>query len=396
MPIPEHDAILCSVSVYAPTYIALDASNWIDMERYKWRLCTKEIKAILNTGSILPYVTFEHFYEILRSDKRYGVFEILFSLKYVAHPEPCRFLRTSTKERICGSVDDIQYEEVLALLAQPDASWKTVVAKVRPKALGSVSSGQSLCNDPVIKSMVESGSPPRHATINDWAESMEFVTEANGRILFPPAGSYTLAAGREAEERRRALKGRVAEFLQTKGAPGLRDVDETLELLYRQASHLIGPFCQCGGNDPILMLLTALGIKPERLRTTKAGYRELPLEELLFASRKIVFEKGLGLKEGLLYAIDWDRVPTWRIEGELGSATRRGESTGRAKGSNCIDHKLSGLALYVDRVQVDRRVFHYFEVAAKKDGCLRELQRRLRRTSTLDVLAEDLRHFTNE
>jgi hypothetical protein len=38
----------------------------------------------------------------------------------------------------------------------------------------------------------------------------------------------------------------------------------------------------------------------------------------------------------------------------------------RADGSNMIDFPLAALALYIDRVQVDKRVLNHVEVAAKK------------------------------
>jgi hypothetical protein len=57
-----------SPSIISQKYVALDTSTWIDLFRRREDPESKDVIAALNSGRIIPYVTFDHVLELLQHD----------------------------------------------------------------------------------------------------------------------------------------------------------------------------------------------------------------------------------------------------------------------------------------------------------------------------------------
>jgi hypothetical protein len=96
-------------------------------------------------------------------------------------------------------------------------------------------------------------------------------------------------------------------------------------------------------------------------------------------------EKRMSLPDGAAYnTLTRHMLPSLVAWFELDQAARSNMPT--PQGSNMIDFPLAAFALYIDKVQVDRRVLHQAEMAANKNSFLRRVRANLFRTRDLKDL----------
>jgi len=120
-----------------PKYIALDTGTWAKLLRQRTASETKDIIDVLNAGTLIPYVCFEHVLELLQYDNRqvreqrldfFPQFRLIGFPRHFPSP-PWR------NSPLCGSYLDVQESEIATLLKDPALSLEQVVDHVRPDAI---------------------------------------------------------------------------------------------------------------------------------------------------------------------------------------------------------------------------------------------------------------------
>jgi hypothetical protein len=129
------------------------------------------------------------------------------------------------------------------------------------------------------------------------------------------------------------------------------------------------------GADPFRGLVTeVLGIDLSRL-PAGASRNDFVLETL-FRSRMATHERRMRLPDGAAYkAITRHMLPSLVAWFAFDQPAKSNMPT--AEGANMIDFPLAAFALYIDRVQVDKRVLHQAEMAANKNRFLERIHNNL-------------------
>jgi hypothetical protein len=100
----------------------------------------------------------------------------------------------------------------------------------------------------------------------------------------------------------------------------------------------------------------------------------------------------MRLQDGAAYkVITRQTLPSMIAWFEFDHAAKSNKPT--AEGGNMIDFPLAALALYIDKAEVDRRVFHQAEVAARKNPFLEMIRKNLFRSQELKSLLGVLNSF---
>jgi hypothetical protein len=107
--------------------------------------------------------------------------------------------------------------------------------------------------------------------------------------------------------------------------------------------------------------------------------------ETLFRSRMATHEIRMRLPDGTAYkAITRQMLPSMVAWFAFDQAAKSNKPT--AEGSGMIDFPLAALALYLNKVQVDKRVLHQAEAAARKNPWLERIHRNLFRSKDVQDL----------
>ena len=127
-------------TLFSQKYVAIDTSTWIDLFRRRDDQESKDVIAALNSGQIVPYVTFDHVVALLQAEdekSRMEQLEFFGQLQLVAYPEhfPSPPWRRSP---ICASYLDVQEAEISALLKDSGLSSERVIEQARPFAVAGV------------------------------------------------------------------------------------------------------------------------------------------------------------------------------------------------------------------------------------------------------------------
>src|SRR5258708_39640743 len=117
-----------------PKYVALDTSTYINLLKRQTDVEVKDTLDTLNSGQIVPYVTFEYVLELLQGhDQKSRLDQLDFFEKFnlIAYPKhfPSPPWRNSP---ICASYLDVQEFEISARQVDPNLSLEQVVDRVKP------------------------------------------------------------------------------------------------------------------------------------------------------------------------------------------------------------------------------------------------------------------------
>jgi hypothetical protein len=229
-----------SQSMIQAKYVALDTSMWIDLFKRRTDPEIKDIIDILNSGKIIPYVSFEHILELLQYDdqkireQRLDFFGMLSLISFPTHfPSP-----PWRNSPLCASYQDVQESEISALLNDPNSSLEQIVERARPLAVGGLSSGKQFANDAVLRDIAKTGRATSIVQLNQAAASMIHSSPQNPNEVIPQAGEYTMLNQQAAEQLKPQLAARLAQQFRLSGDPRLQNPDrlaaEIVELAFQQ------------------------------------------------------------------------------------------------------------------------------------------------------------------
>ena len=375
--------------MFQPKYVALDTSTWINLFKYRNKQEAKDVITVLNSGQIIPYVSFEHVLELVQhSDQTVRLEQLDFFrvINHVGSPKPISFPAPWRNSPLCGSYQDVQEPEISVLLRDPTSTLDQVVEKVRPAAIAGLASGVDLANDSVLRDIARTGRATSLVSVNQAAVSMLFAALQNQNDVIPQGGTYTMLNQQAAEQRKPQL---IARFAQQFRQAGMQNPDQHAAEVVEQSFQLIFQHYDPSSADPLRdMAANALGLNLNRL---PAGSTQRDFVfETLFRSRMATHEKRMSLPPAVAYnALTRHMLPSFVAWFEFDEAARSNMPT--PQGSNMIDFPLAAFAFYVDKVQVDKRVHHQAEMAARQNPFLERVRRNLFRTPDLKSLLSVLK-----
>jgi hypothetical protein len=378
-----------SASVFQPRYVALDTSTWIDLFKHQNEQEAKDIISILNSGQIVPYVSFEHVLELMQhSDQtvRSQQLDFFRVINYVGSPKAISFPAPWRNSPLCGSYQDVQEPEISALLQDPTLTLDRVVEMVRTAAIAGFASGADLANDSVLRDVARTGRATSLVSVNQAAVSMLVAALQNENDLIPQSGTYTMLNQQAAEQRKPQF---IATLAQQFRQAGMQNPNQQAAKVIEQSFQLIFKHYDPASGDPLRDIATkALGLNLDRLPV--GSTRHDFVFETLFRSRMATHEKRMSLPSGAAYnALTRHILPSFVAWFEFDQAARSNMQT--PQGSNMIDFPLAAFALYVEKVQVDKRVLHQVKVAAGRNPFLERVKRNIFKTSDLRSLLSVLK-----
>jgi hypothetical protein len=209
-----------SQSIIQPRYVALDTSTWIDLIKHRNDPEAKDILTVLNSGQIIPYVSFEHVLELVQqSDQNVRLEQLDFfrEIKLVGFPKPISFPASWRNSPLCGSYQDVEEPEISVLLKNPSLTLEQVIEQVRPDAIAGLASGKDFANDAVLRDIAGTGRVTGFVQLNRAAASMVHVSPPNPNDVIPQAGDYTMLDPQAAEQLKPQLIAALAQQFRLSG-----------------------------------------------------------------------------------------------------------------------------------------------------------------------------------
>jgi hypothetical protein len=205
---------------------------------------------------------------------------------------------------------------------------------------------------------------------------------------------YTLADATKLQSFQRAQLNWLLRRLQSLSDPRSQSANQLAEELTRKAFELVTTFYQSMDSGRLGGFLKQhFEIETDRL-PSNATFEDAAYE-VLFRNQMRRWETLLGYSSGFIYKrIHQNSLPTWIAWRELDRMTR---GHGPALGSNIVDVALAVFALYLDYVQVDKRIFDSARRAAKAHPLLLNIQSKMFRTtgSNYQKLYKELESLAN-
>ncbi len=231
-----------SQSMIRPRYVAMDTSTWIDLFKRRNDPEAKDILTVLNSGQIIPYISFEHVLELVQhSDQNVRLEQLDFfrAIKLVGFPKPISFPAPWRNSPLCGSYQDVQEPEISVLLKDPSLTLEQVIEQVRPDAIAGLASGMNFANDAVLRDIARTGRATGFVQLNRAAASMVHGSPPNPNEVIPQAGHYTMLDQQTAEQLKPQLIAALAQQFRLSGDPQIQDPDRLAADTVGQAFQLI-------------------------------------------------------------------------------------------------------------------------------------------------------------
>lgn len=378
------------MSALQPKYVALDTSTYINLFKRQTEGEVKDILDALNSGQIVPYVTFDYVLELLQGhDEKSRLDQLDFFEKFnlVAYPKhfPSPPWRNSP---VCASYLDVQEFEISALQADRNLSLEQVINCAKTSAVAEVRSGRAIAYDPVLRDIARSGRAANIVQLNRAAASIVHSAPQNRQQVVPSAGEYMMLGPQAAEQLRPQLVGQLIQQLREFGDRRLEDIELQAANIVGQSLQRLIPNYHPNGADPFREVArNLLGVNTDRLPT--GSTMDDFATETLYRSRMALHERRMRLEDRSAYTtITLQQLPS--MIGWFGLEREARANMRTAEGGNMLDFPLTALAFYIDKVQVDRRVLHLAKIAANRNPFLNRIHEKLFRCGDLKDLLKVL------
>jgi hypothetical protein len=369
------------MSLLLPKIIALDSSTWGHLARDAPKNSeAKKVIEFLSDGTIVPFLSGHHILELTQhasEEVRRSRIDLICSLRFVA----C--FRSPQGIPIFSRFEHIMETELATLLQEPSLSPREVVSRVRPQVYSGFCSGKELVtqNQEPLAFLVKSARAAEFVPIHADIASLAQTLGARQREKIPKPGTYKLRDPQGLLDQLNSQISWLSDRLRATGDAGISPPDRLAQQLIDAVAKIVPKIYSIDGPDPFrTFLVEHFGIEPSRLRK-RATFEDVGYE-VIFRNRTLFYDHRLGKKPGSIYeSIRQEMVPSWIVWRELDRIIR---SYGRADGGNLTDLMLAPLALYLEKVQVDGRVFDCARSAKKSNSLLSNLQARMFRTTGSD------------
>lgn len=344
-----------------PRLVAIDSASWARIAYDVQSSDAKRILRVFDSGRVAPFFTEFHVEELVQH-KSNAVFrsrvELIRSLPFVAFPK-----RPDPVGNIGNSLEARELE-MRVLLDWPDAPLDFIVNQVRPRLINGFTRGVEMYESNIEWWMFYRKNFASYmlASKADVASFCHFPTPNAPNLDAPlPKSSKGLALrSKQAiaqliNESAGSLIQRLKEDgdrrLQTKER--LRSAEEMTYELLNHVYESTSVLHEMEG-DFFDNLLKSGGIERARLPPNPT-YGDA-IYEATFVPALGVHERRLNLPAGTLRQfVRQDRLPSWIVWRQTNQAMK---TLKKAEGSSLNDAMIVPFALYIDAVEVDKRVFH--------------------------------------
>jgi hypothetical protein len=367
------------VALFCPKLISLDSSTLGALARdVGTNADASRVVELLNDGLLVPYLSGEHITELNQhadQNTRLVRMNFLCSLPHVVS------FRSPEGQPILGSYGHLQRAEILALLGNPSLTPDQVIELVKPIGCAGYCSGKELVNanrSPLAYLAYTGAAANQVSQHADVASLNQTFGGATLRRRIRKEHRYKLPDVTELHKFQRAQVTWLLRRLQQLSDPRSQSANQLAEELSRKAFELVTSFYQTTDSGVLNDFLEQhFQIEPERM-PSNATFEDAAYE-VLFRNQIRRWETLFGYSSGQIYKrIHQNSLPTWIAWREIDRMTR---GHGPALGSNIVDAALAVFALYLDNVQVDKRIFDSAGRAATAHPLLSNIQSKMFRTT---------------
>ncbi len=367
-----------------PRYVFLDTAT-INYAADRPNYATVvELTKILNSGDWIAYITFHQLQE-LASHGNDGVverrLEFLAGLANIAFP-------TGTERFPTGDVIALRSFEIAFLANHPSAARDEVIDTVRTQIRSGFSSGEQFVADNLgwLKRFRKFELEAYKRRLAEVANATHFYV-GDPKAKIPKKGQrIKIPSDAEFEKRFAQSAQWLTEKMTVSG--DLRGINPE-EFAYRfmhEAFTESRPLLQHGGNY-FEALLARDGVERNRL-PKNARVEDVTFEYLFVSSMQIYARRLKQNRDELLRLVRKESVPSWFVWQEI---DRRLRQLPKAETGNMHDKYAASFGLYVDVLNVDKRIADIIRQAAREHPLLETLHKRIPKRRGFDGLVLALR-----
>ena len=372
------------MSLFHPKIVSLDTATWGLLAKDQTP-DTLRIQRIFSSGEVIPFFTDTVLMELFG----HGNDEVVETRMSMVRSLPfVTFMKGCANHASVGWLLDLREAEMLSIRDLPEANAQEVLKRVRGQIADQFCSGADFCQRYRDEWMATRTLAPFIAT-----ETAEIATLAQ----FPLPGvnlSDKIPASPEGVKYRsleefKNLVARQYEWLahkfKTDGDKGIKDPERAAASFLREICDDMDMIFDNSG-DITEMLLTQAGVERSRLPPNPT-IDDVGFEGLFILYLK-THERRLGLPRGTLKQfVRQEQVPSWIVWREVARTIRRLQ---KAEASTLNDKMIMPFALYIDGVEVDKRIRHCIREAVSFDPLMKIVDSRVFRRKNLTDLANQL------
>jgi hypothetical protein len=383
-----------------PRLVSIDTASWGRIAQDLNDANAKRILRVFDSNRIVPFFTEFHLEELVRHNndqifkKRVDLIRSLPFVSFPKRPEPIGNV---------GNSLEVREREMRLLLDYPDAPHDFIIKEVRPGVINGFCNGIELCRSNLEWWLFYRKHFASYilASNADTASICHFPSPGAPDLDAPlPESSQGLAL-RSKEEVVRLINENVGGLIGQLKADGdrrllrpdkrLRSAEEMAMSLLYEVHESTSPLHEMKG-DFFENLLRSAGVERDKL-PPKPTYADA-IYEAVFVPSLSVHERRLNLPSGALRQfVRQDRLPSWIVWRETNHAMK---ALKKAEGSSLNDAMVVPFALYIDAVEVDKRVFHCVQKASSRHVLMKRACKRLFRTKGLRDLADYLERLLKD
>lgn len=365
------ECLLGAVKISAPRFVALDTATISYVTENCTDLQVREMLSVFRGGEWIPYVTLHHLEEIAchESDIVFNRrFEFISNLPFVG------YLRLPHEAANVGSIVDVQQAEIEFLADHLGACHNEVLNAVKPKMRNGYCSGAQFRSENLswwefFRENFAEGARRQRSDISNLTHFP--TTDLKQRI--PAPGAQTRALSEEgAVEHFSRLARRLEHKIRSDGDCRNIDPKAAAENIMWESLKETLQDMKSGRADLFEASLERDSVKRERL-PARATVEDVNYEAV-FVAQMQVYARRLGKsRDELLAKVRKEQMPSWSVWHELDSRIKQ---LPRAEIGNVQDKYIASFGVYVDLIDVDKRIAELLRQASKTNSlCLMVFQR---------------------
>jgi len=369
--------------VVRPKLVSLDTATWGNIARDKDRDgSVQELITRLSIGDVIPFLSWHHVAELAHhgSEKVFNQRVALFrSLPFVA------FLKQAQEKAYIGNIIDLRNAEISEVFRDPAADHATIIERASGRITNGFASGIGLCRDneewwEIYRKNFAKDSQRRGAEIS---ALLHFPTTDLSEKIF--ASSQRLRPLDEAQTQFKKMAQTLAQRLKKDVKKALPNPEFIAQEFMREA-YEDGLIMYQDRGTGIEALLKVYGV--DRLRLPKNATVADVGEEAVFIKQLSINESQFGLPSGSLrQVIKKEMLPSWVVWQGLSRALLK---LPKAESGNLNDKSIVPFGLYVDRIQVDKRIRDAIRRAAQASNLFDMLQSKLFKATDYEGLRMEI------
>jgi len=370
--------------LFNPRYVFLDTATINYAADHPNYSTVVEFTKILNSGDWIAYITFHQLQELASHGNAEVVgrrLEFLAGLTNIAFPAGAGRFPT-------GDVISLRSFEIEFLAKHHAAAHEEVIDAVRAKIRSGFNSGKQFVADNLgwIRHFRTFELDKYQKQLAEVANATHFYV-GDPKAKIPQKGQHINVPSNVEFEKRFAQSAQwLSEKMTNSGDLRGLNPEEFAYRFMHEAFTESRPLLQHGG-DYFEALLARDGVERNRL-PQKARVEDVIFESIFVSSMRIYARRLNRIKEELLELVRKESVPSWLVWQEI---DRRLRQLPNAETGNMHDKYAASFGLYVDILNVDKRIADIIRQAARTYPLFKILHERIPKRRGFDGLVLALR-----